>query len=293
MSVNNLKPQPAIYVNPVRPFNGSDYKKDFGDDIESINQTVFQSQHRPIKFIYMDIMMLRDIYLGALLNLVTPNEYTYIRENIMKYNDRIIEGDILSYFPEVTSVTISDVLEYINVPNNTLMLAITSPVSQLYTSLPYVLRLMMQHNSMILGKHECGHITICINTYPLPASQQVKEVYSTILKSLHPHFKLQYTSTPLHAIGSEILMTNQKPKYDPMFIYDIISFISESSKSYTSFVKRMAYYNTQIYTPKRVDTELYKNIVKSGQEIQNVFQNTEAVMSLSCKFKYIDVSVCI
>jgi hypothetical protein len=290
-NIDNLRAKPAIYINPVRPFNGIDYKKELGMEIEEFNKQIFSKQLSPIQYIYIDFLMLKDIYLGALLLLCTPNEYQYIITHLENYNNKVLNDSVLNYFPKVKTVTDADIHTYISDPKNSLQLAIASPVTRLYNEFVFFMRIVLQHNSVLVGTSECADITLCINTYPLPYSSDVKNMCAMFIKSIHDKFKLQYVSSPLAHIDEESLLINGKPRYDIMFIYDLSSFISEESKSYRSFVKHLRYFHTYIFTPPRIELSLYDEIKKSGKNFDDIFKNTEAVMSLSCNFKYIDIPI--
>lgn len=289
--IDKLKSKPAIYVNPVKPFNGTNYKQELGIEIEDFNKQIFSKQLETIKYVYIDLLMLRDIYLGALLLLCNPTEYKYVVSNLKAYNSRVLNDSVLNYFPEIKTITDSDIHAYISNPDNSLRLAIAAPPTKLYNEIPFIMRIIMQHNSVLIGMAECANLTICINSYPLPYSTEVKDMHNVLIKSMHNKFKLQHVSIPLAHIDEESLMLNDNPKYGVMFVNDLNSFLSEDSRSYKSFVKYLKYFNTQIFSPPRIDPTLYEEIKLSGKNLSDIFTNTEAVMSLSCNFKYLDISV--
>lgn len=289
--MNPLKPQPAVYVSPTKPYDGTDHSELLGENIDSFNAKIMQHHVKPVTHIYIDLLMLKDIYLGALLRLCTSDEYTYILGNLDTYNNRLLENPILSYFPEVTSVTEIDILAYILDSRNSTSLVIGSPYTLLYASLPEMLKFGMKHNSMSKPESTSAELTICINTYPLPKSDSVKDILLSLFKSLHHDFKLQYISAPISEIDTASLLTGAKPKYDPMFIYDFISFIADSSYSHDAFVKQLRYFDTQIFTPRRIDPTLYDRLVETNVKLDDVLTSTEAALAMSCKFKYIPVSI--
>ena len=287
-STKSLLPTPLMkYRVPLPSYTGTNDADD--NAMDSLNQRIMEDTLAPISSIYIDIQMLRDIYLGTLLKLCTSTEYNYILANLVNYERRILELPILEYFPEVTSVSMDDIINYISDPSHTLELCMTAPTTSLFTEFLSMIHYTVQHNKVASGESS-PWLTICINFYPLPASEYVKTIYSRLVESIYPRCKLQYTVIKLSQLPASVLYTSSnKPRYSMYFIYDFIDFLSSSSTSLTKYRDDLCYFNTPIITTRRIDPDIYSDTLDKDVRYDQMFKNTEALFQVTSKFSYLDL----
>ena len=137
---------------------------------DDINQLLTKDLFSPIKQIYVEWSYLQDIYLGSLVNLCkSQDDYTYILNQISKYNDRILRGHA-SYFPKL-KYTDSDLETYMNTKDTNLLILGTSPMTNIFQNLKDLIDRILLRNSKLDHKEP---LKLIINTYPLILTQEVR-----------------------------------------------------------------------------------------------------------------------
>lgn len=248
--------------------------------VNRMNALETQKENKPIRSIYIDLACLRDYKLGALLKLVNDVDYRYVVSRLPIYNDRLDE-DIFSYFPNI-NITQDQLDTFINDPTNINYLLLGTPTTDMYITLVALFDMVLRHNAQTNTPDVM--VKICINFYPFKPNKEVKYFYAKLLQQIHPKLRLNIIVDKLSTIPESILITEQGPIFDIMYIYDLISFIYEPSLSTSSFAGKMLYLDTTISSPKRIDKSL-PNL--DLEKTVDIFKQTEAVLNLCCKFKYL------
>lgn len=251
----------------------------FSDISKSISDEIFS----PIKQIYVDWTYLQDIYLGAMISLCkNKDDYAYLIENIDKYNDRVIR-DHAYHFRKLFKSDIQ-LEKYIRVEDTSSYLLASSPFTNMFNNFKTMLHSSITRN-LKLGYLE--KIKVIVNMYPLVIGDIAQKIIKDIMKNCYLDvIKLGVVSEKISDIDLNLLTDS-----DILLIDRFDLFLADNTKTqsawYTTPIPE--FMDKAVITPKVIDNVEFisKLDTLSKEQIDEVFDNTETVMSICAQFKYI------
>lgn len=137
---------------------------------------------RPKRLHYIDLVLLYDIYLGALLLMTADDQqaFSHIVAQLPAYTNRITP-EPMGYFPEL-SITNEEVLAWIQNPKNREALLLYSPPTSMWTDLRHHHIVLLKDNHAVEGIFDSQpfyETEYLINTYPL----SLNDAWAKILKA--------------------------------------------------------------------------------------------------------------
>lgn len=251
---------------------------------DDINQLLTKDLFSPIKQIYVEWSYLQDIYLGSLVNLCkSQDDYTYILNQISKYNDRILRGHA-SYFPKL-KYTDSDLETYMNTKDINLLVLGTSPMTNIFQNLKDLIDRILLRNSKLDHKEP---LKLIINTYPLILTQEVRGLLTYMVNQVFIGTDIYLVSCPINKLDVGMLIECDILLIDRMDIF----FSNADSDVFKYFFSEpiSKFVNSAIITPKVIDNKEIQNTLsdKSEEEIEEIFKTTIAVCGLMTDFIYIN-----
>ena len=189
---------------------------------------------RPKRAIYIDLPMLQDIYLGAIL-LMTQNSETafaHIVEQMSKYSYRPFQ-EYARFFPEL-KLTDEEIISFIQDEKNTEKLLLFSPPTSMWEDIFNLHHLCIKENKAVEGIFDqipYDEMRYVINTYPLPINLETAKLLKSKLQiGLRESKKIifGYISKPWKELTPEIF-----ENIDYVFSYTFVNwFNDEKSTAY-------------------------------------------------------------
>ena len=241
---------------------------------------------KQIEYIYIDLTYLQDIYLGGILNLTEEKDvYSYILKQLKKYNLRI-DNNYASYFPEL-NLTNEEIINYVSDKNNSKLLMIASPATDMYKYLGILHKKTLENNKCKIGiKNTIRKLTYIINTYPLILdNESMKFLKKRFILSLHdPIINFGIISKPCNSLSIDTYK-----KFDKLYISDMSSFSDEESTGYQALYKSGILFNSTIYTePKITNPEVLKSLKEMDEnKFMNMHYMTLLGLSIFTNIKYL------
>lgn len=252
--------------------------------ISEVSNFVAKEEFTPIKQIYVEWSYLQDIYIGALISLCkNQDDYNYILNNLEKYNDRVLRDHSL-YFPKL-NINEEQLETFIKNPKNSKLLLYRSPLTNIFTNLKELVLFVYNKNHK-LGEDE--PITIILNIYPLPITDEFKLYIKHVKDYLHSFVKVGIVSAPIQMLNISTLLTSD------ILLIDRFDYFLKDEKSETCQAffddPYPKFFDKTIITPKVIDNKkIIDNILNlSKEQIEKIFETTEELCGIGCNFKFIN-----
>lgn len=252
--------------------------------ISEVSNFISKEEFSPTKQIYVEWTYLQDIYIGSIISLCkNQEEYNYVLNNLEKYNDRILRDHSL-YFPKLKLS--EDQLEtFIKDSKNSKLLLYRSPLTNIFINFKELIEFIYDKN------HKFGDdspITIIINIYPLPITEEFKLYIKHVREYLKSAIKIGIVSSPIQKLDLSMLLSS-----DILLIDRFDYFLKdEHSKTCQAFFDDPfpQFFNKTIITPKVIDNEeVKKNVLNlSEKELDRIFEITTDLCNIGCNFKFVN-----
>lgn len=244
---------------------------DVNKTLDKLSEEYFRNITDPINKIYVDMELLQDFKLGALLSTVTvKEEIEYINEQIPYYNSRF-DFSTAKYFP-VLNKTDEELNEIIK--KNPVKVILLSPWTIVYDNLNKMLSLLYTNDKNVYGK--ISPITLVVNCHDARYPIKLFDIWAQQMKAVHPFVDIKFVAYPRY--GADLDFYSD---FDMYFIYDHPTFfntdklaevLTRSQK--TSFKK--------VYSPPFIESRL--ELDKS--EYQKALVSTQTFLNLIVDFYY-------
>ena len=245
--------------------------KDPQETIQSLNKQYFDAIINPINKIYVDMEMLQDLRLGALISTVTvKEELAYIYKQIPRYNERF-ELKTAEFFPVLHKT--DEELDEI-VANNPMMIAGMAPWTTNYSNFNAILSFLNISNKTTSTDH--APLTVVVNCADMEYPIELFDQFVKTLCSVHGkvNFKLSHKSR----YEEDADFYNQ---FNMFFMYDHEAFLN-NEVLLDSFTTRDTFMSKIVYTLPIVNSDL--GIHES--EYAKALASTNAMLNLFCDFFY-------
>lgn len=184
--------------------------------IDKLSESYFNNIVSPINKIYVDMELLQDFKLGALLSTVTvKEEIEYIESCLPLYNTRF-NNRTAEYFP-VLKKTDDELMKIVK--EQPIKTALLSPWTRIYDNLNKVLKhLYIYYHRM---SDNIKTITIVVNCADVKYPIRLFDLWATQMKDLHPFVDIKLVGYPRYTSDLEFYQD-----FDMFFIYDHETFFN-------------------------------------------------------------------
>lgn len=265
-----------------------------GDLLQSqlVQADIMGKEIEPIRNIYFDLQCLRDIRLGALLTFIhdkgSAEEYQYMLTQVSQYNARV-DREVMTYFPKLP-YTEADLDMRIADPTYTDKIVILAPTTGCYENLHKILYVIKRRND---HTDKSIPVRVVINLHPFKVTDFLKDMFTKVIQSICPTYKVAFMEKPLKHINPQSLMgvEGDKLTFRIFFIWDVFdSFLGEDSSLKILYTEDMKFQDIQIYAAKLL--QVPASVVKD--ELDNALQNLEtlyAYLNICSLFEYMDFTL--
>lgn len=239
-----------------------------------MSREYFEDMFNPCHNLYIDLEMLQDFRLGALLCLITTEpEYQYIQYRLKEYNDRF-NLNTMEHFPVITSVTEEDITTYIDDKKNHLTLARVSPMTDLYAMMPEFLRAVRLVNLKCSSQHDL--LTITLGTDSVIYDKPAKTTLINVFKKLDTRLNVDIINRPAWEMDNASILGNEL-----FLVHDMTQFFNH--KVISNYV-----FNSEVFTSKRILAHpVVETEDKEGHTDIQKLQATRDFLTIYCNFEYI------
>lgn len=245
------------------------------DSLDSLSKSYFSDIKEKVSAIYIDMEILQDFRLGALLQTATvAEEIEYIQSCIPEYNHKL-NLETASYFPVLKKT--DEELDKI-IKENPLKTAIVSPWTKIYNNLIVVLRsLYMNTKSKDVTP---SPLLVVINTASMLYPIQLFDKLAKQIKSVYPDAVVKASSYERYEAEPELYLNT-----DMFFLYDHEKFFN--SGFIPTMLNEPKYRSRIIYTTPYVN----KNVGLDPSEYLKGLTSTGATLNLFFDFYYMPTGV--
>ena len=245
---------------------------------DNMAQQHFDELFKPVSNVYLDLDMLWDHRIGALVSMVkTSAEYEYILHKLDAYNDNW-DKRISTNFP-ILDISDEMVDNFIQDPDNSKLISFTSPIKTCYANLPLWLDSIFSHNRK---QGKVNDVTLYINSQTFCPHKEFQESVVKALQNMFPNLNVGFIATSLDKFHQKIPLTN----IQFFIISDFQRFMMPDTVFPNLLMNDMVFSDTYLKVAKTVDLDILQQ--EDRPEIDELFNRTKLTMDLFCKFEYID-----
>lgn len=237
----------------------------------------FKQSVTTINNLYIDMEVLQDFRLGALLNLITTQaEFDYILFRLGEYSKRLDER-VMCYFPAIDTITDEDIDAFIVDSSNHRKLGYISPMTQVYQDIPGLANSILKLNEFAPDGIQLLTFHIGINSIVL--DPDLKQNIINQFKKLGNDIKIVLYDTSLSEINKEVFET-----FDMFIVNNIKTFM------YDKTIQK--YLSDGLFFNKRLLTHPYMEDSTGDKKVdEQRFHNTKIMLDVYCDFDYIERKV--
>jgi len=246
--------------------------------IEEFRLDYFKERFSPIKNIYIDMEVLQDFRMGALLCLIeTQSEFDYIKHVVNKkdsvYQSRLHDRT-MEFFPILDHITDEDIDKFIEDKKNHKALVKVSPMTLMYQELPEILGMLEDRNNAV-SRNTSPNGTIHIGTNTVHYDNKDQYNLTLAILAANINFKPYIYNKPFYAIGRSL------ESYDMFFINNIRKFLEEPVKP------RLFDDSLPIFDSTMLGFPLLEVEYDDDDHAAELIANTEVIFNTYTKFHYI------
>ena len=232
--------------------------------------------------VYMDIRLLKDIDIGALMLKVTnKTDYEYLLSQMGHYNDRSDVG-CARFFPDL-NVSEEQLTEIMHDKSNHWKIGRVAPVTELHEKFREFARVLEQPAAM--QKIDPYRWKLVLNTYPVEFDRKAKDAIIDWLNKEAPNCIVGFLCKPFDAIHKSLFM-----KSDCIYVYNVNDLFTGNKELYEEIFKfddkqDWVIKNKRIYGCKVMPDGL----MQPNDNKEKMFENTELSMNLVVNYVYIPI----
>lgn len=281
----------------------------FHDKMHELSGQLMELQYRPKTKVYIDLSLLFDFNIGAMLHALTSftgdqeHLYQYLLQHIPKY-EKYYDHDWTKMFPEFFKYIPVDLI------NQRLqqerfyheLLQYSPTTTAFYDIESVLLSLMITNQSSPIYQDEKLALTV-YSAFPLHPDRQ--QSLSNYLLQHIPGSTIEFTSVPLSAPCDKARLESLK-SYDIFFISSLEPFLASNGPSKSGSVWKKLQstpsplteaflsgraFNRSIFFCKKYVSASARKI--SNEPAEELIRRTEPSLNLFCDFYYIDTEILI
>lgn len=244
-------------------------------DEYTLGKTLIENNVTYPKKIYLDMQLLKDYFLGNVLDMIdTEEEYDYILSRLKSYIVRYVD-DVEYIFPKlnITNTRFNNNLNKIN--HNKLF-----QISPGTTFLKEFIDFMASVNNKAAVKKDRSIPEVVINTYPLKLHPKIT---NTIAKEFSNAFASHIKIISLPLINMDV---DEFKTHEALFVYDFKTLVE--NPIYKKHFADLEFDETWIYAPKQVRDLDTLNSYETVLSLEEDFIITEHYLKLMCIFEYLN-----
>ena len=236
------------------------------DSLDHLNQTYFDNLEDPVQRIYVDMELLQDFRLGALLGTcdVLP-EIDYIQSCVPEYNRRF-DMETAKYFPVLkkTDEWLDETMK--KMPQT---MTVLSPWTSIYNNFMIVLKcLYMKSKSQNLA---VTPLTVVVNCSDIQYPMNAFEPFAQIVDTAYPGVTMKLANYLRYEAGVEFYKS-----FNMLFLYDHEKFFQAKDLADTlmndeTFKTRTIYTRPYINPKMGLDPSEYAKALTSTATTLNLF----------------------
>jgi hypothetical protein len=243
--------------------------------LEQLKKEYCEAAFVPLHTLYVDLEMLQDFRIGALLSLITTEpEYQYILHRLPSYGGRY-DNNTMKHFPVITDITDSDIDNRLADVNYHSRLARTSPMTLAFDILKELIAYM--HCSNRRCEREKDRLTITIGTNSVIYDQAAKKIFIDTLTKHDKYLDVTFLNRPLWKIEPELIF-----KFDIYMFYNLATFMQQKAIC-ESVCEKTALLRKRVYAYPILEKEPTAELTA-----EEMLHNTKLVMDVVCDFVYVD-----
>jgi len=240
--------------------------------------TEIEDEFTPISRIYIDMEMLKDFKLGALLTLIDSEaKYDYVRSQIPYYNHRL-DDDTLKYFPKL-SIDPELFNQRLIDPKYQVAISVVAPNTTFFYELGDILFNIINHN------HRTGNDTLSIKidfvtqTIPALADRIKHALKDRIRKYTNIRDVAFYQSKDYEFVSIDYLKT-----LDIMYLYSYNKLMNEQHPCANAIkFPDMCFSHTSIFARPVAD-----KVYEDPEQLLTELEYTRKVVGIFCRdFNYV------
>ena len=245
------------------------------DSLNTLSKSYFTDISDTISTIYVDMEILQDLRIGALLQTVTvPEEIEYIQEQIPEYNRRL-DLETAKHFPVLKKT--DEELDQI-IKDNPLKTAIVSPWTKIYNNFMIVLgSLYMKTKSR---DTKPAPLLVVINTEAAPYPIQLFDKLAKMIQLTYPGAVVKSSAYKRYEADADLYLGT-----DMYFLYDHEKFFN--SKFISSIMQKPSSKTKVIYTTPYVNPK----VGLDPSEYAKGLASTGATLNLFFDFFYMPAGI--
>lgn len=252
---------------------------DLSSKHEQMKSEYFKTNLSPLKRIYVDMGVVQDYNIGALLCMIkTDLELKHIRNNIANYNARYDDG-IVKYFPKL-KFTDQDVYDFINEPDNHFSLVRVSPFTNYMDVLRELIISSKDALEIVEGSEAQAQVVFGCNYVP----------YDNVAKQNLLSHMVANDSTLKCTVLDKSIFLMKKDYLDSFdaYLIDKLDKLLQMEEVGPFVVDELAWINKAIVSPPRLRRPL-----EEGEQLKDVLMVTENSLDCLFDFKYVQCEVII
>lgn len=235
--------------------------------LKNLYDAFFNAALKPIRSIYVDMELLQDLKMGAMLTFITlQEELEYIQHRIPIYNDRL-DDECAKYFP-LLEITEEQIIERMRDLKHMDTICTIAPFSSAYQALVKLLEGSAKHNDMTTTHLP---IRIVVNvadlTYPEILKRQFANALNVYLKNVEVTF-----------VAEKRYENNIYTECDVLMLYDIATFAGPNTDTANLLFSSGKFIDCKIFTTKRIGPGI--NIPEDKRQL--AFDTTSAWINMFC-----------
>lgn len=237
------------------------------EKLQGLYNEFFNSTLKPITKVYLDLELVQDFKLGALLSTVqVQEEIEYIQYCIPKYNARLTNS-CASFFP-VLKHTDLELSRRMKQPELIELITTTAPFNLGWDAVLAILHEIEQHNAIM---NAASTISLVINVYDVVYPQPLKELLTDALKQEVPTVRVIFTE-------EERYLAPQYEQYNVLFLYDLPEFVRPETTTSNALFNKCLFRDNHILASMRMSPNLEIPVDK----LKLGFEATQRWLDLFC-----------
>lgn len=258
------------------------------DLFNKLNEDFMKGYFSPVKEIYFDLPVLKDIRLGLMISLTDKSKIKEVFiDNIEKYNNRPNRSFTFA-FKDVgyTEKELSAMYYDEKYHHDMFDYALDTDLSQM---LMFLYRSVCDQN--IRAEYR-GDITFNINTYPISSSDDNITIYAKMIERYLKGVKVNLLSINPQKIKEQFWLKQSIIIFD-----DLAKMTEENTGIFKPLFEDQVMSSTKIFCPYQVLDDVLLDWQKHGVDINNLehlknaFSPTECTMQLISNFKFIPCKI--
>ena len=244
--------------------------------LEKLSESYFKDLTNPVDKIYVDMELLQDFKLGALLNTVTvKEEVEYIESCLPLYNTKF-NNRTAEYFPVLKKAD-EELLNFAK--ENSVRTALAAPWTRIYDNLNRILKhlyiRLKQTNDVVKP------ITVVINCIDITYSIKLFDIWAKEMKKIHPFVEFKLVGYPRYQAPLDFYTG-----FDMFFIYDHETFFNTEGLAAAISPGQRKVFKT-IYSPPYINDKLGLD----PSEYPQALASAKALVNLICDFYYMPTGI--